>query len=191
MNFRFFGLFIVFLILILTTACEEEEGIDQPEGIITFGIRHDKSLSEYEAIAASNNPNRPDFNTVVAFSYSLDGSQNEEFIASGTLINEEWILTAGHNFYDAEEQNSPAPASGITVKVGNDPNNPDQTYEVAEIVYHPTWLANQQDYEDANDLCLVKLSTPVTNLIPTPLHTTKSEILGTDIWFCGFGDYSS
>lgn len=183
---------LLFSISITVFSCQQEEvfepDIDIPS---TFGIRHDKSLSDYEAIAASNSSDLPNFSSVVFFSYSLDGSDNQDYIASGTLIAPEWILTAGHNFYDAVEQNNPAPVSGIKVIVGNNPNNPDQIYHVDQIVLHPTWLKGDQDYEDANDLCLVKLSVPIGDLSPIPIHSAGTEQLGDKIWFCGFGDYSS
>lgn len=156
---------------------------------ISFGIRHDISLSEYEELASRNSPDLPDFASVVFFSYSLDGNPEQDYIATGTVIDENWILTAGHNFYDAEQQNSPVPARGISVLIGNDPNFPDASYDVSELVFHPGWLAGNQDYGDANDLCLVKLSTPI-GLTPVGLYDTDDEALGRDVWFCGFGDYS-
>ena len=170
----------------ISCAKEDPYVYDVPE---TFGIRHDRSLSEYEALAASNDPMLPDFKPVVFFSYSLDGSPQQDFIATGTLIDEEWILTAGHNFYDAAEQNTPAPPRGITVFTGNDPNFPDATYEVSGVVYHPGWLAGDQEYSHANDLCLVRLARPITHVTPAVLYLTDDESLGSDVWFCGYGDY--
>jgi len=175
--------------LALSYSCEQDYYFGN-ESISAFGIRHDKSLSEYEALAANNTGDKPDFSAVVSFSYSMDGSSNEEYIASGILIDPEWILTAGHNFYDAYEDDHPAPETGIIVKVGNDPNNPVQTFGVSEIVFHPSWLDGQQEYEHGNDLCLVKLSSPVINLTPAILHTNATEEIGSKVWFCGFGDYS-
>lgn len=174
-------------IILFSCAKDDPYDYDVPE---TFGIRHDRSLSEYEAIAGRNDPALPDFRAVVFFSYSLDGGQDQEYIATGTLVDDEWILTAGHNFYDAEEQDSPAPPRGITVLLGNNPNFPDATYEVSGVVFHPGWLAGDQDYSHANDLCLVRLARPITNVTPAVLYITDDEPLGSDVWFCGYGDYS-
>ncbi|MEL6538800.1 MAG: trypsin-like serine protease, partial [Bacteroidota bacterium] len=173
-------------VVLLLSIVEIVSGGENP----LFGIRHDKSLADYEALAASSDASRPDFSTVVFFGYSLDGSDDAQYVASGTLITEEWILTAGHNFYDAQEQNDVAPTSGIQVTFGNDPNTSNQVYTVAEIVMHPTWLNGDQDYADANDLCLVRLSQAVTNITPAPLHTAGTEELGSLVYGAGFGDYS-
>lgn len=181
-------LFLLFIAFTFT-ACQKDD-IIEPNSEVTFGIRHDKSLSDYEDIATRTSSEFPNFSAVIAFSYSLDGSDNEEFIASGTLIDKEWILTAGHNFYDENDQSSPALASGIKVKMGNDPNNPDAIYTVSELVFHPTWLAGNQNYDDANDLSLVKLSKPITNITPVSISSSNNEALGSIVWFCGFGDYS-
>lgn len=184
-NYRY----ILIICLSALVSCVDDESID-PTNVITFGIRHDKSLSDYEDIAASSDPNLPDFSPVVAFDYSLDGSQVGEFVASGVIIDKEWILTAAHNFFDAQEQNSPALVSGVFVRVGNDPNTPDATYTVTSIILHPTWLAGEQDYNDANDLCLVKVSSPINNITPANLYAETDEQLGDIVWHCGFGDYS-
>ncbi len=194
MNFRQLSLLLLLSLIVFSCADDEEvyDTVDPEEGnASTFGIRHDRDLSDYEDVITSGQSSLPDFNAVVNFSYSLDGSDNEDFIASGTLISDEWILTAAHNFYDAQEQDNPAPVSGIVVRVGNDPNSPDAEYSVAEMVIHPTWLAGDQDYADGNDLCLVRLSTPVDNITPASITSTSNESISSEVWFCGFGDYSS
>lgn len=181
------GLIIVFI------SCEEDEPLF-PDVSETFGIRHDKELVEYEAVATNQSPydseEYPDFASVVAFSYSLDGSDNAEFVATGTLISPEWILTAGHNFFVAEEQEAPAPVSGISVLVGDDPNEPSDTYEVAELIFHPTWIAQSNDFLNGNDLCLVKLTTPITGISTAQMNLSGNETIGNTVWGCGYGDYS-
>lgn len=185
-------LLIITLFSLLIFSCNNyEDDNDEKSEQSTFGIRHDKQLSDYEFLASNPTNDMPNFSSVVAFSYSLDGSQNREFTATGTLIDEEWILTAGHNFYVKEEQSSPALKSGVLVKVGNDPNNPDATYRISEIIIHPSWLKGNQDFQDANDLALVKLSEPIKNITIAGLNFTNKPQIGSEIWICGFGDYSS
>lgn len=181
---------VAFFLMTIIVSCQKEEIVPTASDS-AFGIRHDKNLSDYEAIARSNRNDLPNFNAVVNFSYSLDGSNNKDYTASGTLIDKQWILTAGHNFFVASEQNKPALISGIQVKIGNDPNNPDSTLSVSEIILHPTWLAGDQNYNDANDLCLVKLSNPINTITPVDILSSENEVLGSTVWFCGFGDYSN
>ena len=165
---------------------------DFPE---TFGVRHDKALAEYESVATNQAPyntaDYPDFSSVVMFNYSLDGSDNRELLATGTLVHPEWILTAGHNFFDPQEQTSPALVGGIQVLAGNDPNNPSATYEVESLIFHPTYITSDGSYDLGNDLCLVKLKNPISNITPSTMHTTSTEPIGGVTWYCGYGDYST
>ena len=181
--------YLPLLLLIIVASCSKDEVVE-PTAEQTFGIRHDKSLSDYENIASGGNPNLPDFSTVVFFNYSLDGSNNRDYVASGVVIDEEWILTAGHNFYDLSEQSTPAPKSGILVKLGNNPNLSTSTYSVSEIVFHPTWLAGNQELNHANDLCLIKVSNVISGVTPAVIFNQSNESLNSVVWHCGFGDYS-
>lgn len=160
----------------------------------TFGIRHDKTLNEYNAIgqnaAPFNSADYPDFSPIISFTYTLDGKKGGEYVASGTVVAPGWILTAGHNFYVAEEQKSPAPVSGITINLGNDPNNPAMEYEVEKLVFHPTWLQDNMDFVNANDLCLVKVKGNITGVIPAIINYQEVETVGAKVWYGGFGDYS-
>lgn len=171
----------------------DEESSNTSES--TFGIRHDKELSDYEAVGSNESPyntsDYPDFNSVIKFCYSLDGSTNEDYIATGTVVGSQWILTAGHNFYVASEQSSPAPASGITIVVGDNPNTSSTTYEVESINFHPTWISDNEDFLNGNDICLIKVKTAITGITPAPINLAlNEESIGNTTWFCGFGDYS-
>jgi V8-like Glu-specific endopeptidase len=180
----------ILLILSLFLVC----GVlsSQPSAPSTpFGIRHDKSLREYERVAISQNSGLPDFRPVVFFTYTLEGDDENEILATGTLIHPRWILTAGHNFYDAAEQSRPVSASAITVYTGPDPNNPQAQYEAETLVPHPTWISYNEGYLYANDIYLVKLKTPIQNITPALLYQSTDEQLGSLVWTAGFGDYST
>ena len=181
-------LFFYLIIIVGLIACGDTSILIDSE--MTYGIRHDRSLSEYEDLAILTDQDLPSFSSVVCFQYSLDGSDNKDFIATGTLITKDWVLTAGHNFYVEEEQSSPAPVGGIDLLVGSDPNNPTQTIAVEELVFHPTWESDNMDFLKANDLCLVKLATPITDLQPVPYFVNDDELIGSSVWFSGYGDYS-
>lgn len=192
--FRFIGVYF-WLLLLVFSACTPNEELESPDGTrITFGIRHDKTLEAYERIATNQAPYNsvdfPDFSPVVNFTYSLDGSRNYDYVASGVLVAPNWILTAGHNFFTSDEQKSPAPVTGIVVNFGNNPDKPTQTIRVAELVFHPTWLSDDDVFGNANDFCLVKLVQPITGIKPATLYESAEEPIGGTVWFCGFGDYS-
>lgn len=184
------------LCLLFLSACSDD-GSDDPIGPgdeerspVTFGIRHDRELDAYEAVGANLSPYDsavyPDFGAVVAFSYSLDGSDEQDYVASGTLVRPDWILTAGHNFY-TEEQSAPAPVAGISLLVGADPNAPRSEHAVAELVFHPLW---GDGFETAFDLCLVRLATPVSGIEPAQINFDAAESVGSALWVAGYGDYS-
>jgi hypothetical protein len=80
----------------------DEEPIPENNASITFGIRHDKNLSDYELIATNegefSSSAYPSFAPIVKFCYTLDGSTGIDYVGTGTLVAPQWILTAGHNF---------------------------------------------------------------------------------------------
>lgn len=186
--------------MVFITSCETDEFFDEeeeplPQSEAVFGIRGDLSLADYEAIATNNVPyntdDYPDFTPVISFTYSTDGSDDYEYVATGVLVKEDWILTAGHNFFVSEEQNSPAETRGILVNTGVDPNNPNSTHTVSQLVFHPTWLEDDDVFGKANDLCLVKLSSPISGITPAPIYSSTDEAIGAVLWYAGFGDYST
>ncbi|MDN3204259.1 S1 family peptidase [Algoriphagus sediminis] len=190
--------FIWVTVLGLVASCGEEENPfppgPGPDGDITFGIRGDLDLSDYERVARNDAPYNtseyPDFSPVVSFVYSINGSDEYDFVASGVLISPDWILSAGHNFFVSDDQSSPAPESGIRAVYGDDPNNEDNYLEVEEVIYFPTWLEDDDIFGKANDFCLVRLKEPLNGITPAKMLTTESEPLNTLVWACGFGDYS-
>lgn len=198
---------VLLIALLFAASCGDKDSPTGPaddgrESPVTFGVRHDRTLEEYEAVATNQAPYNtaayPDFSPVVMFKYSLDGSDyssddNDGFsLASGTLIAPDWILTAAHSFFDSDDegQEELVPTSGITVLVGNDPNNPISTHAVAELVFHPTWIEHNDAYGYANDLCLVRLAEPILSIGPAPLNLEPVESVGSTVWAAGFGDYS-
>lgn len=185
-----FAKIIVTVLFIFLVSCNNDDDFIKQGNERTFGIRHDLTLADYENLALPADASRPNFSAVVAFHYSLDASLEKDYVASGVLIKKNWILTAAHNFYDKEEQQAPALISGIQVLVGNDPNQPQAVYSVEKLVIHPTWLAGKQELQDANDLCLVKLSASVNQTMPASLYSNSDEKVGNVVWHCGFGDYS-
>ncbi len=158
----------------------------------TFGIRNDKKLIDYEAIATNvapyNTDEFPDFRSVVSI-HVADG--DNVGIGSGVLINSQWILTAAHNFILPEETKNLPKLSNVTILIGNDPNKPIKMVKVSQIIVHPHWTTSDGGFEKGTDLALVKLATPITDITPA---TVNYDLTGEKdkafIWSCGFGDYS-
>lgn len=89
---------------------------------------------------------------------------------SGTLIAPNWVLTAGHV----------GAVSGFQVR-GNG-----TVYGVAEVIQHPTFLANGQDINFGYDLELVRLTTDVAGVTPATIYRGTSEA-GSTVSITGFG----
>jgi hypothetical protein len=90
-------LFCLFLVSYGITYNVLEPSVD-PAVSDAFGIRHDKTLLQYEKIGSNEAPFKtgdfPDFSSVV--SLEKDISKNDVGICSGVLIVPNWVLTAGH-----------------------------------------------------------------------------------------------
>ncbi len=78
-------------------------------------------------------------------------SGGTSLVASGTLIGDEWVLTAAH---------TASGASNMTFLVGGN------QYDIAETVIHPEWTG---DATSGNDIALLRTDQPVTGVSPAPL----------------------
>jgi len=95
-----------------------------------------------------------------------------EFLASGTLVAPEWVLTAAHVVDSAKT---------LSFSIGG------QTYEVDRKIVYPGWNG---DLWSGNDLGLVHLVKAVDNITPAQLYTGSGELNRTDT-VVGFGKTGS
>ena len=123
-------------------------------------IRDDRDPQAYVNLATD-----PAYASAGQFQVSAYGTQ---FGGSGTLVAEGWVLTAAHLF-DA--------ASGASFTVGG------RTYAASKWVVHPKWNGN---YRKGNDLALVKLTEPVTEVRPARVYAGAREF-GATATFVGYG----
>ncbi|MCE5278126.1 MAG: trypsin-like serine protease [Planctomycetaceae bacterium] len=112
-------------------------------------IRDDRSQSQYLSLGASSA-----FASVGMFDYY---SGSSHYLASGTLIANNWVLTAAH---------VTSGATSMNFVIGG------TTYTSSKIVTNPNWTG---DLWAGYDLGLVQLATPVTGVAPAARYTGKGE----------------
>jgi hypothetical protein len=134
-------------------------------GAVAEVIRHDVPDSSYLALGAD-----PQYDSVGYISFASGSGSG-----SGVLIGNDWYLTAAHNVYSNYVANTPG---SVRFTVGGN------MYLADQIFVHPGYVSGAST--NGNDLALVRLSTPVTNVTPASLYTDGNE-LGEVGTFVGFG----
>jgi secreted trypsin-like serine protease len=117
-------------------------------------IRDDVSDSLYTGLA-----NESAYASVGEFQWQESGS---EYLASGSLINDQWVLTAAHVVDGITSGN----IGTMTFTLGGG------TYHVSAVYYHSGWTGSTTT---GNDIGLVKLDSVVTDALPTYLYTGTGE----------------
>lgn len=138
------------------------------------------TLDELERSVAFAEDSR--FDSVGAVYGTPDGTRVRG--ASGVLISENWVLTAGHvadNF------------SSFQFAIANDYDNPRYLRDVSEVIMHPGWPIGSTRPGGYPDLALFRLATPITEVSPAirfrgPDPDTSYPKLETEQYYmAGFG----
>lgn len=92
----------------------------------------------------------------------------DRFVASGTLIGSQYLVTAAHVVDRAAE---------LSFNIGG------RTYEAQRWAIHPRWYGN---FNNGTDIAIVRLTQPVTGVTLAPLHRRQRE-LGKVATIVGYG----
>jgi len=135
-------------------------------------IRHDRADSLHTTLAAD-----PRFAAVG----KITGSEPDGgFLASGTLIRDQWVLTAAHVINGTDGHG--AGVSNLRFQVGG------AVLTAAEWFVHPNWATSggENNLFAGWDLGLVRLDQPVSNVAPASLFAGSNEV-GQVATIVGFG----
>jgi secreted trypsin-like serine protease len=136
-------------------------------------IRHDVNDSDYTSLAAQS------VYDSVGFLRWNEGASG--YIASGTLISPEWVLTAGHVV--GGTNNYGAGVSGMCFGLGSVYSG--TGIAATEWIPYAGWSSSNGDVWAGVDLGLVRLSQPITSVTPALLDfsTPLLGLLGTNVGY--------
>lgn len=123
-------------------------------------------------IVGGETTNTTDYPSVVALEHG------DDWFCSGTLIDQDWVLTAAHCLDDM---------AGMELQVRLDSTNLNfrnagRRVAIAETYSHAGY--NGVDWD--NDIALVRLAESITDREPTPIHRAHTPP-ATSVWQVGYG----
>ena len=127
------------------------------EAAVAGVIRHDRADADYRALAG----------TYDSVGMIRGSTGHSGYLGSGTLIADDWVLTAGH-VVDV--------ADSLSFSIGG------QRYEAADWIAHPQWDGN---LAKGYDIALVQLDRAVSGIDPAERYRGHGEVgaIGTSVGF--------
>jgi hypothetical protein len=153
-------------------------GTVRPVSAIT--ILDNADPSQYTALSAQSAYAASGYVDIVT---SVSGNTTNYNFESGTLIAPDWILTAAHGV-TVNESGPAYAASAITFGQGTNASFP-ASESVAQVFIEPGFNGSLLA---GNDLALLQLSTPITNVAPARLYPSSFlGIIGDTATVVGYG----
>lgn len=170
---RSFYILVILASLLLVPGCHFDEGSGDSSEQIEMPIVGGSPESGWESVGAL---------TVMHPAYGYLGS-----FCSATLIEPQWILTAGHCLENDMGGSISLTPGIVRFYVGSDANNPSpgSLYEVDAFYIHPSY----NDDPIQNDIALVHLKEPLSGVTPVSINTTSmsGSWIGQALFYVGFG----
>ncbi len=164
--------------------------------IMKLGFTSSQAVNVLEAqvdprIVGGTNAANGAYPFMVALLNASQPDPNQAQFCGGSLIAPHWVLTAAHCIVESANTNGIPTgfklAANVDVMLGsNRLENPVTRIRAAQILVHPNYDANTQDY----DMALIRLSTDSSQVTVRPLLSSETALaaIGTTAKVIGWGD---